>query len=194
MCICILIFPNSSPVLHCICVFLQICGVWKNLAKPLMRQLQSEQMHISMTTSTGRREEVAGKIIKHRALFAGETARGLLMRVLSVQFLVVCQLCLVYVIQKRLRHMLKWVGRSHVCMLLCMFILSRNVQFNADLRGGECRNGRHRHADTEWQWEQPPLHPRLAGSHQTQRKRLERKRGRGHWGRYMDYKYRTLSK
>ncbi|XP_034722598.1 chordin [Etheostoma cragini] len=47
-----------------------ICGVWKNLAKPQMRQLQSEQIRISMTTSTGRREEVEGKIIKHRALFA----------------------------------------------------------------------------------------------------------------------------
>uniref|UniRef100_A0A147AAR9 Chordin n=1 Tax=Fundulus heteroclitus TaxID=8078 RepID=A0A147AAR9_FUNHE len=47
-----------------------ICGVWKNLAKPLLRQLHSEQMRISMTTSTGRREEVVGKIIKHRALFA----------------------------------------------------------------------------------------------------------------------------
>uniref|UniRef100_A0AAQ5ZTM4 Chordin n=1 Tax=Amphiprion ocellaris TaxID=80972 RepID=A0AAQ5ZTM4_AMPOC len=47
-----------------------ICGVWKNMAKPLLRQLQSEQMRISMTTSTSRREEVEGKIIKHRALFA----------------------------------------------------------------------------------------------------------------------------
>ncbi len=41
------------------------------MAKPLMRQLQSEQMRISMATSTSRREEVEGKIIKHRALFAG---------------------------------------------------------------------------------------------------------------------------
>ncbi|XP_013878343.1 chordin, partial [Austrofundulus limnaeus] len=47
-----------------------ICGVWKNVPKPLLRQLQSEQMHISMTTSTGKREEIQGKIIKHRALFA----------------------------------------------------------------------------------------------------------------------------
>ncbi|XP_032401705.1 chordin [Xiphophorus hellerii] len=47
-----------------------ICGVWKNLAKPLLRKLQSEQLRISMTISTGRREEVVGKIIKHRALFA----------------------------------------------------------------------------------------------------------------------------
>ncbi|XP_035479514.1 chordin isoform X1 [Scophthalmus maximus] len=47
-----------------------ICGVWKNLAKPLMRQLQSEQIRIRMTTSTTRGEEVEGKIIKHRALFA----------------------------------------------------------------------------------------------------------------------------
>uniref|UniRef100_A0A8C4EZ79 Chordin n=1 Tax=Dicentrarchus labrax TaxID=13489 RepID=A0A8C4EZ79_DICLA len=54
----------------CVCVFVQICGVWKNLAKPLMRQLHSEQMRISMSTSTSRREEVEGKIIKHRALFA----------------------------------------------------------------------------------------------------------------------------
>lgn len=58
------------------CVLLQICGVWKNLAKPLMRQLQSEQIRISMSTSVTRREEVEGKIIKHRALFAG--AHGIL--------------------------------------------------------------------------------------------------------------------
>ncbi|XP_037835546.1 chordin isoform X3 [Kryptolebias marmoratus] len=47
-----------------------ICGVWKNVPKPLLRQLQSEQIHISMTASTSRREEIQGKIIKHRALFA----------------------------------------------------------------------------------------------------------------------------
>uniref|UniRef100_A0A3Q0RUK2 Chordin n=1 Tax=Amphilophus citrinellus TaxID=61819 RepID=A0A3Q0RUK2_AMPCI len=47
-----------------------ICGVWKNVAEPLLRQLQSEQMRISMSTSTGQREEVEGRIIKHRALFA----------------------------------------------------------------------------------------------------------------------------
>ncbi|XP_037534367.1 chordin [Nematolebias whitei] len=47
-----------------------MCGVWRNVPKPLLRQLQSEQMHISMTSSTSRREEVQGKIIKHRALFA----------------------------------------------------------------------------------------------------------------------------
>ncbi|CAL8359796.1 unnamed protein product [Merluccius merluccius] len=47
-----------------------ICGVWKNLSKPLLRQLQNEQMRITMATSTSRREEVEGKIIKHRALFA----------------------------------------------------------------------------------------------------------------------------
>ncbi|KAF7655213.1 hypothetical protein LDENG_00059290 [Lucifuga dentata] len=47
-----------------------ICGVWKNLAKPLLRLLQAEQMRVSMTTATGRREEVEGLMIKHRALFA----------------------------------------------------------------------------------------------------------------------------
>lgn len=52
-------------------MLLQICGVWKNLAKPFMRQLQAEQIRISMSTSVSRREEVEGKIIKHRALFAG---------------------------------------------------------------------------------------------------------------------------
>uniref|UniRef100_A0A8C2ZL22 Chordin n=1 Tax=Cyclopterus lumpus TaxID=8103 RepID=A0A8C2ZL22_CYCLU len=46
-----------------------ICGVWKNLAKPLMRRLQSELMRISMTAAGGR-GDVEGKIIKHRALFA----------------------------------------------------------------------------------------------------------------------------
>lgn len=46
--------------------------MWKNLPKPLLRQLQTEQMRIGMSTSTSRRDEVEGKIIKHRALFAGE--------------------------------------------------------------------------------------------------------------------------
>uniref|UniRef100_A0A672Z9N8 Chordin n=1 Tax=Sphaeramia orbicularis TaxID=375764 RepID=A0A672Z9N8_9TELE len=54
----------------CVCLCVQICGVWKNVAKPLLRQLQSEQMRISLSTSTSRRDEVEGKIIKHRALFA----------------------------------------------------------------------------------------------------------------------------
>uniref|UniRef100_A0A8C5HPF8 Chordin n=1 Tax=Gouania willdenowi TaxID=441366 RepID=A0A8C5HPF8_GOUWI len=47
-----------------------VCGVWKSVAKPVLRQLQSEQIRISMTTTASRREEVRGKIIKHRALFA----------------------------------------------------------------------------------------------------------------------------
>ncbi|XP_029028322.2 chordin isoform X2 [Betta splendens] len=47
-----------------------VCGVWKNVAKPLLRQLQSEQMRIGMSTSGSKREELEGKIIKHRALFA----------------------------------------------------------------------------------------------------------------------------
>ncbi|XP_068441938.1 chordin [Clinocottus analis] len=49
-----------------------ICGVWKNLAKPLMRRLQAELMRISMSTTAaaGGRGEVEGKVIKHRALFA----------------------------------------------------------------------------------------------------------------------------
>uniref|UniRef100_A0AAQ5XT39 Chordin n=1 Tax=Amphiprion ocellaris TaxID=80972 RepID=A0AAQ5XT39_AMPOC len=65
--------PSSSAVARVRFVLTRnslICGVWKNMAKPLLRQLQSEQMRISMTTSTSRREEVEGKIIKHRALFA----------------------------------------------------------------------------------------------------------------------------
>lgn len=36
-----------------------------------MRQLQTEQMRISMSPSMSKRVEVEGKIIKHRALFAG---------------------------------------------------------------------------------------------------------------------------
>ncbi|KAJ3590716.1 hypothetical protein NHX12_008665 [Muraenolepis orangiensis] len=35
-----------------------ICGVWKNLAKPLLRQLQNEQMRVTMATSAGQRVEV----------------------------------------------------------------------------------------------------------------------------------------
>uniref|UniRef100_A0A7N6AH79 Chordin n=1 Tax=Anabas testudineus TaxID=64144 RepID=A0A7N6AH79_ANATE len=47
-----------------------ICGVWKSVPKALLRHLQTEQMRITMTTSANKREEVEGKIIKHRALFA----------------------------------------------------------------------------------------------------------------------------
>ncbi|XP_010767507.1 chordin [Notothenia coriiceps] len=47
-----------------------ICGVWKNLGKPLIRQLQTEQMRIVMSSASGGQNEVEGKIIKHRALFA----------------------------------------------------------------------------------------------------------------------------
>ncbi|KAI4795250.1 hypothetical protein KUCAC02_031538, partial [Chaenocephalus aceratus] len=47
-----------------------ICGVWKNLGKPLTRQLQTEQMRIAMSSASGGQDEVEGKIIKHRALFA----------------------------------------------------------------------------------------------------------------------------
>ncbi|XP_070987063.1 chordin-like [Oncorhynchus clarkii lewisi] len=47
-----------------------ICGVWKNLPQSHVRQLQAEQLRVTMTTATGRREVIEGKIIKHRALFA----------------------------------------------------------------------------------------------------------------------------
>ncbi|XP_036418682.1 chordin [Colossoma macropomum] len=47
-----------------------ICGVWRNLPKSHMRQLQEEQLRVTMVTTDGRREEIQGKIIKHRALFA----------------------------------------------------------------------------------------------------------------------------
>ncbi|XP_051963635.1 chordin-like [Xyrauchen texanus] len=47
-----------------------ICGIWKNLPKSQIRQLEAEQLHVSMTTADNRKEEIQGKIIKHRALFA----------------------------------------------------------------------------------------------------------------------------
>nr|O57472.1 RecName: Full=Chordin; AltName: Full=Protein chordino; Flags: Precursor [Danio rerio]AAB93485.1 chordin [Danio rerio] len=47
-----------------------ICGIWKNVPKPHMRQLEAEQLHVSMTTADNRKEELQGRIIKHRALFA----------------------------------------------------------------------------------------------------------------------------
>uniref|UniRef100_A0A4W5PCF8 Chordin n=1 Tax=Hucho hucho TaxID=62062 RepID=A0A4W5PCF8_9TELE len=62
----------AATVAHlcvCVCVF-QICGVWKNLPQSHVRQLQAEQLRVTMTTATGRREQIEGKIIKHRALFA----------------------------------------------------------------------------------------------------------------------------
>ncbi|XP_051966675.1 chordin-like isoform X2 [Xyrauchen texanus] len=47
-----------------------ICGIWKKLPKSHIRQLEAEQLHVSMTTTDTRNEEIQGKIIKHRALFA----------------------------------------------------------------------------------------------------------------------------
>ncbi|CAB1349158.1 unnamed protein product [Coregonus sp. 'balchen'] len=47
-----------------------ICGVWKNLPQSHVQQLQAEQLRVTMTTATGRQEQIEGKIIKHRALFA----------------------------------------------------------------------------------------------------------------------------
>nr|XP_055053605.1 chordin isoform X1 [Misgurnus anguillicaudatus] len=47
-----------------------ICGVWKNLPKSHLRQLEAEQLIVSMATEDNRKEELEGKIIKHRALFA----------------------------------------------------------------------------------------------------------------------------
>lgn len=56
-----------------------------------MRQLQSEQMRVRMTTSAGRREDVEGKIIKHRALFAGVCASSSLLLMLLLSFLLSCK-------------------------------------------------------------------------------------------------------
>ncbi|MBN3298518.1 CHRD protein, partial [Amia calva] len=47
-----------------------VCGVWKSLSKSHVRQLRLEHLHVSMVTVGSQREEVQGKIIKHRALFA----------------------------------------------------------------------------------------------------------------------------
>uniref|UniRef100_A0AAY4DFF8 Chordin n=1 Tax=Denticeps clupeoides TaxID=299321 RepID=A0AAY4DFF8_9TELE len=47
-----------------------ICGVWKNMLKSHIQQVQAEQIRVSLVTASGRREEIQGKIIKHRALFA----------------------------------------------------------------------------------------------------------------------------
>ncbi|KAM6970135.1 chordin [Aplochiton taeniatus] len=47
-----------------------ICGVWKSLPKATIRQLQAEQLRVTMTTTAGRREEVEGIVIKHRALLS----------------------------------------------------------------------------------------------------------------------------
>ncbi|XP_039621085.1 chordin [Polypterus senegalus] len=47
-----------------------ICGIWANLQKSHLRLLKSEQIHIALVSSTGQEEEIRGKVIKHRALFA----------------------------------------------------------------------------------------------------------------------------
>uniref|UniRef100_A0A8C9WM04 Chordin n=1 Tax=Scleropages formosus TaxID=113540 RepID=A0A8C9WM04_SCLFO len=52
------------------CVVLQICGVWKNVPKSQEHLLQAEQLRVSMTTGGNKQEEIQGRIVKHRALFA----------------------------------------------------------------------------------------------------------------------------
>ncbi|XP_059369760.1 chordin-like [Carassius carassius] len=47
-----------------------ICGVWRNLPKSHLRQLEAEHLRVSMTTADDKKEEIQGKVIKHRALFA----------------------------------------------------------------------------------------------------------------------------
>ncbi|EMP27733.1 Chordin, partial [Chelonia mydas] len=48
----------------------QICGMWRNLHKPSIRLLKSEQLRISLVTKAQPAGEIQGPIIKHRALFA----------------------------------------------------------------------------------------------------------------------------
>ncbi|XP_033885023.3 chordin-like [Acipenser ruthenus] len=47
-----------------------ICGIWSNLQKSHIRLLKSEQLHVTMLTTANQGEEIHGKLIKHRALFA----------------------------------------------------------------------------------------------------------------------------
>ncbi|MGH0169108.1 UNVERIFIED_CONTAM: hypothetical protein FKN15_076262 [Acipenser sinensis] len=47
-----------------------ICGIWSNLQKSHIRLLKSEQLHVTMLTTPNQGEEIHGKLIKHRALFA----------------------------------------------------------------------------------------------------------------------------
>ncbi|XP_043378795.1 chordin isoform X1 [Chelonia mydas] len=47
-----------------------ICGMWRNLHKPSIRLLKSEQLRISLVTKAQPAGEIQGPIIKHRALFA----------------------------------------------------------------------------------------------------------------------------
>ncbi|XP_029111574.1 chordin isoform X2 [Scleropages formosus] len=47
-----------------------ICGVWKNVPKSQEHLLQAEQLRVSMTTGGNKQEEIQGRIVKHRALFA----------------------------------------------------------------------------------------------------------------------------
>ncbi len=61
-------------------------------------------------------------------------------------------------------------------MVMCVCLVCRDIQCNADVIGGECRHGRHRHVNTEWHREQPPLHPYPSRTHQTQRQRWEAKK------------------
>uniref|UniRef100_A0A8C1C677 Chordin n=1 Tax=Cyprinus carpio carpio TaxID=630221 RepID=A0A8C1C677_CYPCA len=44
--------------------------IWKNLPKSHLWQLEAEQLRVSMTTTDNKKEEIQGKVIKHRALFA----------------------------------------------------------------------------------------------------------------------------
>ncbi|XP_062900926.1 chordin [Mobula hypostoma] len=47
-----------------------ICGLWRNVHKPFIKLLKSDQLHIALMTQPRSNAGILGKIVKHRALFA----------------------------------------------------------------------------------------------------------------------------
>lgn len=63
-------------------------------------------------------------------------------------------------------------------MVMCMCLVYRDIQFNADVGRGEFRHGRYCLVDAEWHRKQPPLHPHPPRPHQTQKQRCEARQRR----------------
>ncbi|XP_032888072.1 chordin [Amblyraja radiata] len=47
-----------------------ICGIWRNVHKPYMKLLKSDQLHIALIMQPRSDAGIHGRIVKHRALFA----------------------------------------------------------------------------------------------------------------------------
>ncbi|XP_069753177.1 chordin isoform X2 [Narcine bancroftii] len=47
-----------------------ICGMWRNVHKPYIKLLKSDQLHVALMTHPQSDADIRGRVVKHRALFA----------------------------------------------------------------------------------------------------------------------------